>query len=205
MTLFRKKFRVEPARLPQWDYASPGAYFITICAKNRKQYFGGIINGKLELSETGMIADTYWREIPNHFPKIRLDHYVIMPNHIHGILEIIPVVETPKLGVSKNERNTETPGSGVSTMGETTTMDRTPTIGIIINQFKRMCTLTMKKHDASFGWQSRFHDHIIRNDRELFAIRQYIRYNPANWDSDRDVIETRDAKTGKQPWFVYMG
>jgi putative transposase len=54
-------------------------------------------------------------------------------------------------------------------------------------------------------WQSRFYDHLIRNDRELFAIRQYIRYNPANWDTDRNVIETQETKTGKQPWFVYMG
>jgi putative transposase len=228
MALFGNKFRIESARLRNWDYASPGGYFITICTNDRKQYFGEIINGKMALSEKGMVADKYWREIPDHFPEIRLDQYVIMPNHIHGILDIIPGVETPDPGVSKNERYMETPmkletpklgvstntnGSmrkptnkslGVST-NTTMTTEKGTTIGIIINQFKRACTLTIKKRGVPFGWQSRFYDHIIRDDRELSAIRQYILYNPANWDTDRDVIETQDIKTGKQPWFVYMG
>jgi putative transposase len=219
MSLFGNKFRIESARLRKWDYASPGAYFITICTKDRKQYFGEIINGKSVLSETGRITDKYWREIPDHFPEIRLDQYVIMPNHIHGILVLNPV-ETPDPGVSKNGDtkttpdtetpiNSETPRLGVSTKNgdqTSTGMGKSkPTIGVIINQFKRACTLTIKKQGVPFGWQSRFYDHIIRDDRELSAIRQYILNNPANWENDRDVIETQDIKTGRQPWFVYMG
>jgi REP element-mobilizing transposase RayT len=111
-------------------------------------------NGKMILSELGIIAEKFWREIPDHFPNIKLDEFIIMPDHIHGILIINRdySVQASKLDAS--------------------------TIGIIINQFKRICTITIKTRGFDFAWQSRFHDHIIRTNSELNRIRKYIRENP---------------------------
>jgi REP element-mobilizing transposase RayT len=147
-SLFRNKYRIESTRYRGYDYSSPGKYFITICTKNRKSYFGEVENGKLISSELGKIAEIFWREIPDHFPNIKLDEFIIMPDHIHGII----IIEAPNLGAS--------------------------TIGIIINQFKRICTITIKTRGFDFAWQPLYYDHIIRSRIELYRIRKYIRENP---------------------------
>ena len=201
MKLYQDKYRIESARLQGYDYSSPGWYFITICTKNRVRYFGDIIVvdpaetpklgvsakttktiAKIQLSEPGILADKYWNEIPDHFPHVKLDEYQIMPDHIHGIIQITDE-ETPNSGVSigKGTPNSgvpigvETPGLGVTTR---------PGIGIIMNQFKRICTITTKIAGLKFAWQPRYHDHIIRDDDELERIRNYIKDNPKNWIND---------------------
>jgi len=88
LSYFQQKYRIPSIRLKHWDYSSSGWYFITICTYQKTCYFGEIINGKMELSEIGKIAEKYWLEIPKHFSNIRLDEFVIMPNHIHGIIVI---------------------------------------------------------------------------------------------------------------------
>ncbi len=85
---FRNKYRSPSARKRNWDYRSPAIYFITICTQNRLPCFGNINNGRMFLSEIGKISTTYWFDIPNHFPFIELINFVVMPNHIHGLLEI---------------------------------------------------------------------------------------------------------------------
>src|SRR4029079_11026254 len=97
------KYRIPSARLQSWDYRSNGAYFITICTKNREHYFGEILDGEMQLNEPGNLAEKYWIEIPDHFPFIELGNFVVMPNHVHGILiidkSVVPV-ETLKCNVS---------------------------------------------------------------------------------------------------------
>jgi REP element-mobilizing transposase RayT len=85
-TYFQNKFRNETTRLPNWDYRWDGSYFITICTKNCEYYFGEISNGKMNLSNIGVLADIFWHEIKNHSKNIKLDAFVVMPNHIHAIL-----------------------------------------------------------------------------------------------------------------------
>lgn len=85
---FQNKYRIPSARLQTWDYANNGAYFITICTQNREHFFGNIKNGIMQLSEIGKLAAQFWHEIPNHFPMVELGNFVVMPNHIHGILII---------------------------------------------------------------------------------------------------------------------
>src|SRR5262245_38528195 len=85
---FLNKYRIPSARLSNWDYSSNGAYFLTICTANRRKYFGEIINGEMQFSKIGEIANECWRQIPDHFPYFYLDEFVIMPNHIHGIVLI---------------------------------------------------------------------------------------------------------------------
>jgi REP element-mobilizing transposase RayT len=169
---------MESTRLRNLNYASNGHYFITICTKNKECYFGEIIDDKMILSKIGKIAHKYWQEIPKHFPFVRLDKFVIMPNHVHGIIIIDnhnvgtygPIVETPNLGVSTVKTNVNTqnkywkPGN----------------LGVIINQYKRKCTIESRKMNPYFQWQPRFYDHVIRNKQDLNRIQQYIQNNPHN-------------------------
>ena len=83
---FQNKYRITSSRLKNWDYRTSAAYFITICTANRTHFFGEIVNQKMVLSNTGVIADILWHHIPNHAPNVSLGEFVVMPNHIHGIL-----------------------------------------------------------------------------------------------------------------------
>ena len=85
---FQNKYRISSARLQHWDYGSDALYFVTICTQNREHYFGEIADGKMQLSETGKMANRFWFEIPNHFPFVQLGEFVVMPNHVHGIIII---------------------------------------------------------------------------------------------------------------------
>ena len=89
MTLFHNKYRIESSRLNSWDYTTAAAYFITICTSKRLHYFGEIENGKLNYTPIGAIADVFWYEIKNHVSHVELDTFVVMPNHIHGILILL--------------------------------------------------------------------------------------------------------------------
>lgn len=86
--LFKDKYRIKSIRLPYWDYGSDGAYFITICVQNRKCVFGDIKNGEMKLSKIGKMVQKYWHEIPYHFENVQLDEFIVMPNHVHGIVII---------------------------------------------------------------------------------------------------------------------
>lgn len=88
MEKFNNKYRIPSARLQTWDYGNNGLYFITICTKNRENYFGKITEGEMMLSEIGFLANKYWHEIPEHFPFMKLNEFVVMPNHVHGIIII---------------------------------------------------------------------------------------------------------------------
>ncbi len=180
---YQNKYRIASTRLKNWDYGWDGAYFVTICTRDRIHYFGKITNGKMELSGIGRLAEKYWLKIPDHFPFVKLDAFVIMPNHVHGIIiidkpndgENTVLVETPKLGVStstyaNNDTNIKKwkPGN----------------LGVIINQYKRICTIHARKINLVFSWQPRFYDHIIRNNRSFHKIATYIRNNPMKWQDD---------------------
>lgn len=175
-SLFRNKYRIESARLPGFDYFAPGKYFITICTKNRIPCFGEIRNNKMSLSDTGVIARDLWLAIPSHFPSALLDEFIIMPDHIHGIIIIkSSVVAMPKLGVATTAKKTGNP------------YWKSNSIGSIINQFKRICTIITKTKGLEFAWQPRYYDHIIRSGKDLNRIRRYIIDNPLKWN-DKDYI-----------------
>ena len=188
---FKNKYRIPSARLPSWDYGWNAAYYVTICTGQRVQYFGQIEKGHMVLSAIGRMADRYWRKIPNHFPFVILDVYVIMPNHVHGIIIINKTddgnpaninVETPNLGVS----TTATSPSPTTPSHQNNKKWKPGTLGVIINQFKRIVTLHARKINADFSWQSRFYDRIIRDENECNRIRQYIINNPAKWAEDQN-------------------
>ena len=149
---FRKKYRIPSSRLQSWDYSDNGYYFITICTKDREEYFGEIINNKINLTGIGLITSEYWLGISNHFPFVELDEFIVMPNHVHGIIIIRNV----------RRRDGACP---VSTK-------RMNTLGNIVGSFKSAVTKYANSHQIIFHWQSRYYERIIRNKKEYLCIKQ---------------------------------
>jgi putative transposase len=176
MKKFQNKYRIPPARLQNWDYGDNGAYFITICTQNRDHFFGEITTGsEFMATELGAIAENIWIEIPIHFPFVELGNFVIMPNHVHGILII------------NKDNNDSTQFVDSETGGFAG--DKNPmlhdNISRIIRWYKGRCSFEMRKIHPDFGWQSRFYDHIIKNAKSFETIQNYIVNNPSNWKEDK--------------------
>jgi len=181
--LFKDRYRTDSPRLQGWDYAGDGWYFVTICTWGRSRAFGEIVDGQMELSRAGQIADEEWRQTAVARPYVTIDEYVVMPHHVHGILSIsgrhpsvrsADVVDTSQRDVSTTSRTRLIAGS----------------LGAIIGQFKGACTKRIRETcNPEFRWQARFYDHIIRDDDSLDHIRQYIADNPLKWELEQDVPE----------------
>ncbi len=190
MTLFKNKYRVESARLKNWDYGWNGKYFVTIVTKFRKHYFGEIINGEMDLLEIGKYAKKCWCEIPEHFPFVILDEFQIMPNHIHGIIVLNKNGDCKQINRNRNRRDVACNVSTITTMDNAikpqskTMSDISPKSGslsTIIRSFKSAVTKFANKNNFDFGWQPRFYEHIIRDEKSLNRICDYIRNNPKKW------------------------
>ena len=193
---FQNKYRIASARLPNWDYTSNGAYFITICTKDRIPYFGRIENKKMILSNMGIIADLMWHEIKNHAKNIELGEFVVMPDHIHGILILNggdgmgiagnAIVETLHATSLHHPRNPHLhrprnhhPPSSTSQMAKIS--PKSNSVSTIIRSYKSAVTKHGHRLGYPFEWQTRFYDHIIRNAQEFENIKNYIANNPMNW------------------------
>jgi putative transposase len=163
-------------RLPDYDYAGPGAYFITIVTYRRQCLFGDIVHGETRLSAMGKIADEHWRAIPGHFPQVELGTYVIMPNHVHGILVIhengMATNSSPSVGT---RHASSLPPHGV----------KPKSIGAIVGSFKSSVTKRIGRElSATAIWQRNYYEHIIRDDEEHHRIHKYIEANVSNWVMD---------------------
>jgi len=169
---FKGKYRSSTARLAGYDYSKNGCYYVTICTKDKIHFFGEVIDGKVVLSGIGKAAESFWNDIPVHFPFVRLDEYIIMPNHVHGIIVIDRDVGKCH-GMSPNKFSSPVAGS----------------LSTIINHFKGAVKRWTNKQDVGFYWQTRFYEHIVRSEDSLNKIRKYIRNNPSNWEQDDEVIE----------------
>ncbi len=208
---FQNKYRVPSARA-SWHEYNGGVYFITICTKNRKHYFGEIDNEGMKFSEIGKFANKCWLEIPQHFPHVEIPLWVIMPNHIHGIIIINPICENANsCGDVKscwNEKkcwdakfcgncrdakfcvstSTSTPPPPPTTTPTKTTNKFGPqskNLASVIRGFKIGVTKFANENNIPFAWQTRFHDHIVRDQKELNRIAKYIENNVGNWYLDK--------------------
>lgn len=174
-------------RLASYDYATNGAYFVTLVTANRAQSLGTVIEQAVELSATGMIVDSCWQAIPTHFPHITLDASVVMPNHLHGILffddsrfkDHVQDTADRRVGARYIVPTDQTSRQfGKSRAGDLATVIRT---------FKAAVTRELNANSSSVDgslWQRNYYEKIIRNERMLNAIREYIIGNPANWQQD---------------------
>jgi len=174
-------------RLKGYDYSQAGAYFITLCTQDRACLFGKVVNGEMRLNDAGRMVLAEWNRLPERFPQVVLDAFVVMPNHVHGILVITD--PAPTVG---------------ATVGATLVVAPTaPTVGNIIGAFKSRVTVEYIRGVKTSGWppfrgrlwQRNYYEHIIRNERALNAIRQYIMENPRRWHRDRE----KEARSASDP------
>ncbi len=185
MTLFKNKYRIESARLQNWDYSTPGWYFVTICTKNHKTMFGQIKNGKMFLNKIGNNVNECWNEIPDHFFNVKLDVFQIMPDHFHGIVVLLPAGENDCV---ENVPGDEQQRKNKLQFELYDTRIKSPiSLSDVIGTFKAAVKRWCNSNDCKyFGWQGRFHDRIIRDANELDRIRKYILQNPTKWENEQN-------------------
>jgi REP element-mobilizing transposase RayT len=141
-------------RLQGYNYSQAGAYFVTICTFQRQHLFGTVNNGEIQLNPIGQIVSGSWQKIPQHFPNAELDEFILMPDHLHGIIVISEQAE------------------------------QSISLTTIIQNFKSIATRKINKITQNSGvsiWQRNYHERIVRNDQELHRLREYILTNPENW------------------------
>ncbi len=177
MTLFKNRYRIQSSRLVGWDYASEGWYFVTICTRQCSKVFGHTIDGEMHPTPLGKIASQFWAEIPQHSPLgTEIDAYVVMPNHIHGI--IIIDRDVPGRDVACNV-STDDSMAQIS--------PKSGSLSAIVRSYKSAVKRWARANGySSFDWQERFYDHIIRSENALEQICDYILSNPAKWETDRN-------------------
>jgi putative transposase len=172
---YRNKYRVSSARLEGWDYGSHGLYFVTICTKDRIRYFGEIEDdigfeaqrsetqsiASLRMTEIGKIAYDNWGSIPTFHPYVELDDFVIMPDHMHGILFIN---KPDKISWEINKFGAQSKN-----------------LASILRGYKSSVKTYATTNNIEFTWQSRYYDRVIRNEKEYLNIKGYIQDNPDQW------------------------
>lgn len=164
-------------RLDGYDYAQAGAYYITICTQGRACLFGQVIDGAVGLNDAGRLAVRLWHDLPARFSGLDIDAFVVMPNHLHGILVLSDDVGAALVAARGEDR-----------------ARAAPTIGDIVGRFKSSFTVAYirdvrRAKLPAFHrrvWQRNYHEHIIRDERDLTRIRRYIEENPMRWEFDRE-------------------
>lgn len=179
MKKYLDQYRIPSARLQGYDYRQEGMYFLTICTDLKQHFFGKISDGHMHLSEIGKCADTYWQEIPKHFPHVDLGSYVIMPNHVHGIVIIQSLDNDPLRDQTLHETKTLH-----ATSLQAAISPKPGSIATIVRSYKSAVTKQARAIHSDFGWQTRYHDHIIRNNESFHHISEYIINNPLKWEGD---------------------
>jgi putative transposase len=178
-------------RLVDYNYSLAGAYFVTICIKDRKSILGDLKNGNVDLSPIGEIAHQCWKEIPNHFVCVELDAFIVMPNHLHGIV----VFTNGGRGVQLNapEMTTANYYKSIS--------PKKGTLSVFIRTYKASVTTQCRKRKYHFlGWQRNYYEHIVRNEDVLGRIREYIVSNPLQWQFDRENPDHTEDQSYNRRW-----
>jgi REP element-mobilizing transposase RayT len=203
MDYAQERQRRRSPRLPGYDYARPGGYFITICTFGREPLLGQVVDDDILLNAFGEVVETCWNHLPDHYPHIQLDAFVVMPNHIHGIVFLVD----NDVGQSDQEPNASTdvgaglrPARPIPTKSEAAlpspssikhpskpTSSRHP-LPETVRAFKSFSSRRINESRGSPGapvWQRSFYEHIIRDEDELYRIRKYIVNNPIRWATDQ--------------------
>ena len=181
--------RRKSIRLQGYDYSQAGLYFITVCTHNRVPLFGEIVDGVMALNTAGQIVEKCWCTIPEHFPQVTVDEFVVMPNHVHGIITIGTTVGVNHVGAND---------VGVNDVGANDYLplpsNETPrslqhgtsrTIGSMVRGFKIGVTRWFRANtDIHKVWQRNYYEHIIRNEDSYLKIADYIQTNPQRWEID---------------------
>jgi putative transposase len=167
-------------RLHNYDYTWQGTYFVTICTHDKQSLFGNITDSIMSLNPCGAMADSVWQDIPQHYPEVKNDIFIIMPNHVHGI---IIIQDLRRAGL----RPTPTQQHPLSE---------------IVRAFKSISSRRINKHRHLQGipvWQRCYYEHVIRSEEEFTRIGEYILFNAARWETDRENPHTL-IKAPAQPF-----
>ena len=172
-------------RLSGYDYSKEGCYFVTICTHRRRKIFGTIENDQMNLNNYGLIARDIWIKIPEYFSNIETDQFIIMPNHIHGIINIVGDADLPVGGADLPVR-----GADLRPLRSKMLLSK------IIHGVKSSISREIRKQSTNnkIIWQRSFYDHVIRNDESLEKIREYILYNPVGVADLRPVRNNNRTK-----------
>jgi len=196
-------------RLGWYDYSQDGWYFVTMCTQNHACMFGNILNDQMRLNKGGVMVGTWWRKVGGKFPSVRTDEYIIMPNHFHGIVNIVGAAPCGRPITGNNNAYGQPRDESGQPHGVAPTMNNAsvqhhgksrqprgvaPTLGDIVNWFKTMTTNQYIRGVKQNGWlpfggklwQRNYYEHIIRKEEELNHTRQYIAENPLNWRTDEE-------------------
>jgi REP element-mobilizing transposase RayT len=176
-------------RLKEYDYSSCGAYFMTICVQGRESLFGEIINGGMRLNDAGRMVATVWHALPRRFPHVALDEFVVMPNHVHGIILLgdrrgEPCVRPVYHRQDHAGEHKVRPYYGTADFS----------LGRVCQAFKSLTTVEywrgVNDHNwppfSGHFWQRNYYERIIRDEKELAVVREYIRHNPSKWEKDEE-------------------
>ena len=169
MTKFKNKYRIETSRLKDHDY-SQGSYFITICTRNRVPYFAVLNEDELDLTEIGEVALSCWEEIPEHFTNVQLGPFVVMPDHVHGILSLTPADKS----TNPVRRNVFGP--------------QKRNLASVLKGYKIGVNKLAKQINFEFAWQYRYWDTYLRNNEAQSVVTEYIMKNHEQYISDHFLV-----------------
>ncbi|MCF7958922.1 MAG: transposase [Phycisphaerae bacterium] len=158
-------------RLEGRDYSRAGVYFVTICTQGHLSLFGKIENGEMNINQAGVMVQRQWNDLLVRFDTIKLHEFIVMPNHFHGIIEIVGV---PLVGTQKSMRGPHTVGDVVGAFKSLSTNEYI--LGVKNNNWPRF---------NKYLWQQNYFEHIIRNEKSYLKISEYIRTNPSRWSEDK--------------------
>ncbi len=168
-------------RLQQYDYAQAGAYFVTICIYEHACLLGDIINGEMRMNAAGQLVADTWTHLPVRFPCIELDAFVVMPNHLHGVLVLSDPPATVGAGLALPNNASDFKKQG--------TPRSAPTLADVVGAFKSIsaiaCNRLLNRSGCPF-WQRNYYEHVIRHEKDLERIREYIENNPGRWAEDKE-------------------
>ena len=170
-------------RLSHHDYAAPASYFVTICTDGKRCLFGRVLQGSVELTELGRIARENWVAMPSHFANVNLHAFVVMPNHVHGIIEIgcrVGAQHAAPLPAALGGKRVVEKGS----------------LGAIVRSFKAAVTLRARRELSWIGeiWQRNYFERFLRDGQEFADAERYIGENPMKWELDRENPEAKSTK-----------
>lgn len=195
------KPRRRSIRLKGWNYAQTGAYFVTVCVQNRECLLGDVVGDAVVRHGSGGLVQSCWEDLRQRFPGLELDAFVVMPNHVHGIIVIDPV----GAGLALPDMEGAVTVAGAASSAPTDNVrPGGPTLGDIMRAFKSISAIAVNRHLGRRGqplWQRNYYEHIIRDEEELNHIRDYIIHNPLQWMLDREnPLGTRTRPD--EPWQV---
>ncbi|HEU4759378.1 MAG TPA: transposase [Dehalococcoidia bacterium] len=163
-------------RLPNYDYSRSGAYFVTVCTQGRHCLFRDVVDGKVVLNSCGDIVQACWDDLPNHYEQVTLDAFVVMPNHVHGLILISDAIVVVV-------------GAGFKPAPTKPAPTRRHGLPEIVRAFKTFSSRRINELRGVSGapvWQRNYYEHIVRHEEELQRIRQYVHENPFKWSEDPD-------------------